>query len=72
MLICGKEVEGMQYLTVDEVATRLKVSSWTVKRWLRDGELKGVRLGKNGPWRTSEEDLARFLEESTPSKGKAA
>ncbi len=60
----------MQYLTAEEVGERLKVSPWTVKRWLRDGELRGVRLGKNGPWRTTEDDLSAFLEEST--KGKEA
>ncbi len=62
----------MEYLTVEEVSDRLKVSPWTVKRWLRDGELKGVRLGKNGPWRTTDADLDRFLEESTQGKETAA
>ncbi len=62
----------MEYLTPKQVGNRLQVTEWTVKRWLRDGELKGVRLGRGGAWRTTEADVARFLEESTESKVKAA
>ncbi len=62
----------MQYLTVEEVGESLKVSSYTVKRWLRDGELAGVRLGRNGPWRTTEDDVRAFLEESRQTKTVAA
>ncbi len=62
----------MEYLTVEEVGDRLKVSTYTVKRWLREGELRGVRLGRNGPWRTTDDDVRAFLEESTQTKTVAA
>jgi excisionase family DNA binding protein len=62
----------MAYLTVEEVGERLKVSSYTVKRWLREGELAGVRLGRNGPWRTTEDDVRAFLKESKSTKTVAA
>jgi len=62
----------MEYLTVEEVGERLKVSTYTVKRWLREGELAGVRLGRNGPWRTTEDDIRAFLKESRQPKTVAA
>ncbi|MDP9471043.1 MAG: helix-turn-helix domain-containing protein [Chloroflexota bacterium] len=55
----------MTYLTVAEVAERLKVYPGTVKRWLRDGKLVGVSLGDRAGWRIAEEDLARFLRQQS-------
>ncbi len=55
----------MEYLTVAEVAERLKVYPGTVKRWLRDGKLAGVSLGDRAGWRIAEEDLARFLRQQS-------
>src|SRR5215218_2553088 len=55
-------VAGMTYLTVAEVAERLKVYPGTVKRWLRDGRLVGVSLGDRAGWRIAEADLERFLQ----------
>ncbi len=52
----------MEYLTVADVANRLKVHPATVKRWLRDGKMGGVLLGDRAGWRVSEDDLARFLD----------
>jgi excisionase family DNA binding protein len=52
----------MAYLTVAEVAERLRVYPGTVKRWLREGKLVGVQLGDRAGWRIEEEDLEAFLE----------
>jgi excisionase family DNA binding protein len=52
----------MGFLTVAEVAERLRVYPGTVKRWLRDGKLVGVQLGDRAGWRIAEEDLEAFLE----------
>lgn len=35
-----------QFLTVEEAATRLKVAPFTVRVWLREGKIEGVKLGK--------------------------
>ena len=35
-----------QFLTVEEVATRLKVAPFTVRVWLRQGKIEGVKMGK--------------------------
>jgi excisionase family DNA binding protein len=51
------------YLTVDEVAARLKVSPEIVREWLRKGELGGFRLGgARAGWRVTPDDLAAFVE----------
>ena len=51
----------MTYLTVAEVADRLKVYPGTVKRGLREGRLVGVSRGDRAGWRIAESDLERFL-----------
>lgn len=50
------------YLTVTQVAQRYEVSTDTIWRWARTGELpKGVKVGPNATrWRMS--DLARHEE----------
>jgi excisionase family DNA binding protein len=49
-------------LTVREVADRLRSSPETVRRWLRQGKLRGFRPGgtKLG-YRVPEEELQRFI-----------
>ena len=49
-------------LTVREVAERIRSSPETVRRWLRQGKLRGFRPGgtKLG-YRVSEAELMRFL-----------
>ena len=51
-------------LTPEEAAQRLQVSISTVKRWLRSGELKGVKPGGR-LWRVEEEALQQFITAST-------
>ena len=51
----------MEYLTVEEVATKLKVGSETVYRWLRTGKLQGTKLAKS-VWRISSEELSKFTQ----------
>jgi excisionase family DNA binding protein len=49
-------------LTVEDVARRLQASPFTVRRWLREGRLKGVMLGgKKLGYRITESELQRFL-----------
>jgi excisionase family DNA binding protein len=35
-----------EYLTVEEMAKELKVSEETVRRLIRSGKLKGIKIGK--------------------------
>jgi excisionase family DNA binding protein len=48
-------------LKVPEVARRLRVSAETVRRWLRDGELRGVRFSDRGGWRVLSSEVERKL-----------
>lgn len=49
-----------EYRTVREVAELLKVSEVTVRRWIRDGELRAIDIGKG--WRIGATDLGAFLD----------
>ena len=51
-------------LTVDEVATWLRVNPQTVRNWLDRGELQGVRLGSRRV-RIRQSDLDRFIVDSS-------
>ena len=44
----------------EEVAEQLGVTPNTVRTWLRDGSLKGIKLGKK-IWRVNETELQEFL-----------
>lgn len=49
-----------ELLTAAEVADRLRVSTMTVYRLIRGGELAAVRIGRN--YRVREADLSDYLE----------
>jgi excisionase family DNA binding protein len=48
-----------RFLTVAEVADMLRVSSMTVYRLIKAGDLRAVRVGKS--YRLREEDIDAFL-----------
>jgi excisionase family DNA binding protein len=51
-----------QLLTVPEVATQLRITPKTVRRWLREGKLQGVRLGgKKVGWRIAQGEINRLV-----------
>ncbi len=49
-------------LTPTDVANHLQVNERTVTQWLRNGHLRGFKVGKE--WRISPDDLQAFLEAS--------
>jgi excisionase family DNA binding protein len=53
--------QGDEVLTVREVAQRLKLTGETVRRWLRDGKLRGVRFSDAGGWRVRASEVERVL-----------
>ena len=60
------------WLTVEEIAERLKVTDQTVRRWLRSGSLVGRNFSGRTGYRVKESDLQRFLDqEQTPKKAAA-
>jgi len=65
--ICRRRqgVEGREnrLLTVAEVADYLRVEPESVRRWLRDGKLLGISLGRGPGWRIRLGDLELFITE---------
>lgn len=51
-----------EFMTVAEVATRMRVSKMTVYRLLHGGELPAVRVGRS--FRVREEDVDDYLRKS--------
>jgi excisionase family DNA binding protein len=51
-----------RFYTVDEVAERMRVTVFTVRNWLRAGQLGGFRAGgRKAGWRIRQSDLDRFI-----------
>jgi excisionase family DNA binding protein len=50
-----------EWLTVKDVAARLKISEETVRRWVREGELPALALGKKAGFRIRPADLEVFI-----------
>lgn len=48
-----------ELLTVEEVATYLRVAPNTVYRWCRSGKLPGIKIGKE--WRIAQPELDKFI-----------
>lgn len=57
-------------LTAAEVADNLRVSTMTVYRLIRSGELPAVRVGRN--YRVRAEDLENYLQEQVVDPGSAS
>ena len=59
--------EGL--LTVRQVAARLNLSEWTIRRWLREGKLKGVWLSDRAGWRVRPSEVEAFLRRLEEGRG---
>ncbi len=55
------ETSEDKLLTPPQVAQRLQVHERTVTQWLRRGNLRGFKIGKE--WRVSAHDFEAFLEQ---------
>jgi len=62
----------VEYLTVEQVAERVQVSAWTVRKWLRDGDLEGSYLSDRAGWRVREGAIADFLEARSNKAGSSS
>ena len=54
-----------ELFTPEETAAKLKVTMRTVKRWLKSGQLQGVKAGRG--WRVRADAVEAFLQASTDS-----
>ncbi len=52
-----------ELVTIQDAAAQLGVSTFTIRRWLRDGLLPGEQTTPNAPWRIrlTDETRARFV-----------
>lgn len=48
-----------ELLTIEEVASVLRVTAYTVRRYLREKKLPGKKVG--GQWRVRKSDLEEFI-----------
>ena len=55
-----------KYFSVEGIAAELAVSTETVRRWIRGGQLKAVRAGRQ--YRIVPSDLQEFLELNNQNK----
>jgi excisionase family DNA binding protein len=55
--------------TVNEIAEYFRVDPESVRRWLRDGKLLGINLGRGPGWRIRHGDLERFIGERLTRAG---
>lgn len=49
------------FLTVEEIAQKLRVKVYTVREWIRRKELPAYKVGRD--WRIAKEDYEKFLTE---------
>lgn len=49
------------FLTVNEIAERLKVERRTVIRWIVSEKLRAFKPGQGRFWRVRERDLKKFI-----------
>ena len=54
-------MERNEWLTVDEVARRLKVHPESVRRWLKAGRLRGHLISRRAGWRIRAGEVDRFV-----------
>jgi excisionase family DNA binding protein len=57
-------------LTVEEAAAYAKIAPKTLRRWLKGGQLPGLRVGRH--WRVEKRALLRFLREQGQQAVKGA
>jgi excisionase family DNA binding protein len=54
------EIEGIKFYTIPETAQALRVTPQTIRAWIKQGKLKGQRIGR--PILITENNLKEFLQ----------
>lgn len=55
--------DSVQLLLVEEAARRLGLAPKTVRKYLRERKLRGIKTTARGQWRVSENEVRRFARE---------
>jgi excisionase family DNA binding protein len=56
------EIEGIKFYTIPETAKALRVTSQTIRAWIKQGKIKSQRIGR--PILITERNLKEFLQPS--------
>jgi excisionase family DNA binding protein len=56
------EIEGIKFYTIPETAKALRVTSQTIRTWIKQGKIKSQRIGR--PILITERNLKEFLQPS--------
>ena len=56
-------MEDDQMLTVQDIARRMRVTPFTVRRWLREKRLRGILTGRRAGYRIPLAEYERFVRE---------
>jgi len=59
-------MDEMIYLTPEEVAKKLRVTTWTIYNLIKRGELPAFRVGAQ--WRIPQEEVNAMIERSVNKK----
>lgn len=54
-------------LTAEQVAEHLQIQLQSIYKWLRNGYLPGIKIGRR--WRIREKDLKEFFEKAEAKAG---
>jgi excisionase family DNA binding protein len=63
-----KEVKILEFLSVQDISKRLKISEYSICEWLKTGRLKGTKPGGK-LWRVSESDFQEFIKSGEMKSG---
>jgi len=58
------DLSAQPFLTPQEVSDLLQVSVYTVRRWIKQGELPAYKVGRL--WRIKKGDLNQWLDQQRP------
>lgn len=56
----------MDFYTLEELSKKIKIPVITLRKYLRTGKLKGVKIGKH--WRVTDEQLKEFIDSCSTDK----
>jgi excisionase family DNA binding protein len=54
-----KEIEGIKFFTIQEVASKLDITSQTIRKYIKQDKLKAQKIGR--AFLVSEKSLFEFL-----------
>jgi excisionase family DNA binding protein len=67
----GSPMARDTWYTIAEIVDMLKVHEQTVRRWIKEGQLPALALGRKAGYRIRKQDLDEFLEARMEGKDAA-